>query len=109
MWNGYFAETKHTNSLPFFASEHALNILIKMDPTESTLYPDLVLSISSSFLAKHKSLIEGLKKGDQISFEAKVMSLGNEFKMHHLHGLKIDKTGVFKELNDIIVRESTLP
>jgi hypothetical protein len=37
------------------------------------------------------------------------MSLGNEFKMHHLHAFNIEKTGNYKELNDIIVRESALP
>jgi hypothetical protein len=37
------------------------------------------------------------------------MSLGNEFKMHHLHLLDFEKTGEHMELSDIIVRESTLP
>jgi len=37
------------------------------------------------------------------------MSLGNEFKMHHLHALSMETTGQFKELSDIIVRESALP
>ena len=54
-------------------------------------------------------IINSLRKGDEIVFKAKVMSLGNEFKMHHLHALDIRKTGEFKELSEIIVRESTLP
>ena len=29
-WTGYLAETKQTNALPFFASDHALNVLVKM-------------------------------------------------------------------------------
>jgi hypothetical protein len=37
------------------------------------------------------------------------MTLGNEFKMHHLHAIDVEKTGGFKELNQIIVRESALP
>jgi hypothetical protein len=37
------------------------------------------------------------------------MTMGNEFKMHHLHGIDFEKTGNFKELSEIIVRESTLP
>lgn len=48
-WKGYFAETKQSSGaqLPFVGSDHALNILVKMMPSESVLYPDLVLSISS--------------------------------------------------------------
>ena len=53
-WTGIFAEIKHTNALPFFASDHALNVLVKMEPTESSMYPDLVLSISSELLGKKK-------------------------------------------------------
>jgi hypothetical protein len=37
------------------------------------------------------------------------MNLGNEFKMHHFHAIDIEKTGQFKELSEIIVRESALP
>lgn len=98
-WTGYFAESKKTNQLPFFGSDHALNILVKMMPSESTLYPDLVLSISSELLRKNREMIDGLKKGEELSFKAKIMTLGNEFKMHHLHALELEKTGVYKELS----------
>ena len=37
------------------------------------------------------------------------MTLGNEFKMHHLHAMNIEKTGQYKKLDDIVVRESALP
>jgi hypothetical protein len=37
------------------------------------------------------------------------MSLGNEFKMHHLHLIDFEKTGDRMELSEIVVRESTLP
>ena len=42
-------------------------------------------------------------------FNARIMSLGNEFKMHHLHAIKFEVTGQSIQLSDIIVRESTLP
>eukprot|EP00349_Pseudokeronopsis_sp_Brazil_P007388 CAMPEP_0202962660 /NCGR_PEP_ID=MMETSP1396-20130829/6761_1 /ASSEMBLY_ACC=CAM_ASM_000872 /TAXON_ID= /ORGANISM="Pseudokeronopsis sp., Strain Brazil" /LENGTH=182 /DNA_ID=CAMNT_0049683391 /DNA_START=435 /DNA_END=983 /DNA_ORIENTATION=+ len=108
-WEGYFAELKPTNTLPFFASDHAMNILVKMDPSESSMYADLVLSISSEFLRENKEMINSLAKGDGLNFEGKFMTLGNEFKMHHLHALKITKNGQFKTLSDIIIRESALP
>ena len=90
-------------------SDHALNILIKMTPSESVLYPDLVLSVSTKMYAEKGALIKNLQKGDELEFTAKVMSLGNEFKMHHLHALDINVTGKSVVLSEIIVRESTLP
>lgn len=60
-------------------------------------------------MSEKRELIKSLKKGDELRFEARVMSLGNEFKMHHLHAIGFEKTGGFKELSEIIVRESTLP
>jgi hypothetical protein len=80
-----------------------------MAPSESLLYPDLVLSVPTKLYNEQRSLIQSLKRGEQIAFKAKVMSLGNEFKMHHLHAEEIQKTGEFKELTEIIVRESALP
>lgn len=91
-------------------SDHAQNVLIKMSPTESSMYPDLVLSISSELLRLKKSdVFDRLKKGDEVRYKAKIMNLGNEFKMHHLHAIDIQLTGGHKELNEIIVRESALP
>lgn len=69
-----------------------------MEPTESSIYPDLVLSVSTELLNKKKALFDNLKKGDNIKFRAIIMALGNEFKMHHLHAIDIEKTGVFKDL-----------
>ena len=55
-WDGYFADTKQTNALPFFSSDHAINVLVKMMPTESSIYPDLVLSIGSELLNRKKTM-----------------------------------------------------
>ena len=80
------------------SSDHALNVLVKMEPTESSMFPDLVLSVSSDLLNRKRSMFSGLKKGDEISFRAKLVNLGNEFKMHHLHALEVTVTGKKKEL-----------
>lgn len=80
-----------------------------MKPSESVLYPDLVLSVSSRLLSTKGDIIRNLQKGDEIAFDARIMSLGNEFKMHHLHLLDFEKTGEHMELSEIVVRESTLP
>ena len=61
-WRGYYAETKPGSGaqLPFIQSDHALNILIKMKPSESVLYPDLVLSVSSRLLTHKGDIIRNL-------------------------------------------------
>jgi len=56
-----------------------------MSPSESTIFADLVLSISTEVYNKNKQLFDGLRKGDGIDFQAVLVGLGNEFKMHHLH------------------------
>jgi hypothetical protein len=80
-----------------------------MMPSESILYPDIVLSVSSRLLNQKGEIIKSLNKGDEIAFDARIMSMGNEFKMHHLHLLEFDKTGNSTPLSEIVVRESTLP
>ena len=56
-WRGHFAETKVTNAFPLWGSDHALNVLIKMSPSESPLYPDLVLSLSNQVLNQKRALL----------------------------------------------------
>ena len=49
-WQGFFAEVK-TKAGPFdflVNNEHYLSILIKMSPSESVMFADLVLSVSSN-------------------------------------------------------------
>ena len=49
-----------------FGSDHALNLLVKMSPSESTVYADLVLSIGSTLLAEKRDLFKSLASGDEI-------------------------------------------
>ena len=46
-WDGYYIDTKYKHkSYSFIGSEFFMSILIKMDPSESDNYADIVLSIS---------------------------------------------------------------
>jgi hypothetical protein len=48
-WTGYFAEVKKRQPSVFgWNNPNALAILVKMDPTESSVYADLVLSVSAT-------------------------------------------------------------
>ena len=109
-WSGYFADVKKKDkSLLGLSDEHFLTIFVKMEPSESSIFADLVLSISTKMYEKNRDFYDLLKKGEGISFEATMVGLGNEFKMHHLHGKRVTKNSSFKELDDILVRESSLP
>jgi len=109
-WQGYFAEVKSKdNGFWLFNNEHYLSILVKMAPSESAMFADLVLSVSSNLYNENKIFYDSLKKGDGIDFEAVLVGLGNEFKMHHLHAKAVFHNGSYKELDEIVVRESALP
>ena len=109
-WNGYYADVKQKHQgFSLFNNDHYLSILVKMSPSESDLFPDLVLSVSSVYYNENKEMLDGLKKGDGIDFKGVLVGQGTEFKMHHLHSKLIEKNGNFKRLSEIVVRESTLP
>ncbi len=96
-----------------------MNLLVKMTPTESALYADLVLAVPSDFLKENKDLFYNqtfsenhrapLQKGDEILFKGRFVTLGDEFKMHHLHLIEVQPTGNRIQLDTIIIRESSLP
>ena len=109
-WNGFFAEVKERQKSFFgFNNEHHLSILVKMEPSESSIFADLVLSVSTNMYQANKAFYDGLKKGDGIDFDATLVGLGNEFKMHHLHAKKVKTNDTYKALAEIVVRESALP
>jgi len=107
-WQGFFADVKYRNK-GFLFPDIEPNILVKMEPSESTIFADLVLTVPSSVYKNSKQMIDDLKKGTGIKFVAVVQGLGTEFKMHHLRAIDIQKTGNFKILSDIVVRDSALP
>lgn len=65
-------------------SEYFMSILIKMDPSESEDFADIVLSISQDAYKNNKEVLDSLNKGDHLYFKGKLRTMGNEFKLHHL-------------------------
>lgn len=60
-----------------------------MEPSESTVFADLVLTIPAEMYKNNKKMFDGLKKGNGLKFDAIVQGLGSEFKMHHLRALEV--------------------
>lgn len=112
-------EAQKDNVSWLFGTTHSMSVLIKMTPSESGLYADLALSVSSQFLQANQDLFSNqtqsethrtpLHKGDEVLFRAKFVTLGDEFKMHHLHLMEVQPTGNRKKLDEIVVKESSLP
>jgi len=68
-WTGVFAEVKaKQKGFVLFGTEHHLSILIKMQPSESDKFADLVLSISTTIYEKEKAFYDSLVKGDELDF-----------------------------------------
>jgi hypothetical protein len=81
-WEGYFIDFKSKINSAY--TYNGMSILIKMNPSESETFADIVLSIPKNAYQKHKDTISSLKKGDHVNFKASILSMGNEFKLHHL-------------------------
>ncbi|CDW83654.1 UNKNOWN [Stylonychia lemnae] len=108
-WLGYFSEIKDTDRFPLFSDTIVKTIMIKMFPSESMMYPDIVLSIPYSLDKQLSEMFSTLKKGHELRFKAKLVSIGNEFKMHHLLAQSIQKTGYLRELSELFVRDGSMP
>ena len=68
-WQGYFADMKPRQKGLFWPNVE-LNLLVKMEPSESTVFADLVLTVDAEKYKAYKQMFDGLKKGDGIRFEA---------------------------------------
>ena len=108
-WDGYLYEAKEKNEklMGLLNNERYLTLLIKMEPSESQILPDLVLSVSTNEYKANKNVYDNLRPGDGIDFDAIMVSLGNEFKMHELRAKSVKKNGQSRKFNDIEVKESS--
>jgi hypothetical protein len=52
-WSGYFADVK-VRSKGIWFTEVEMNILVKMEPSESTVFADLVLSVENDVYKKNR-------------------------------------------------------
>ena len=84
-----------------------------MNPSESESFADIVLTMSDEAYKLNKATVDNLQKGDHLNFKARIRSMGNEFKLHHLRlvgetGSLID-TGKSEDYDHISVAETKLP
>jgi len=102
-WSGYFIYgfTLQDNSL--FRKRDTYNFLIKMEPSESEHYPDIILTMSYDNYQRNQDIIKNLNLGDKISFEASFTKIGDERHFLIMEALNVQKReGESKKFENLI-------
>lgn len=98
-WDGYLLKVKENPSV-WFRDDHAVIILVKMQPSESDIHADLLLSMDDHDLADYRDDLAALDRGSHFAFNATFVSVGSENNLHHLHAHSIKKLEGFLEIAD---------
>jgi hypothetical protein len=79
---------------------HSSSMMIKMEPSdqEGGHGADLGLSLSERVLTQYKDVIDDLKRGDHVRFNATILSMGDISHLHHLHLFGIEKLEGHKDV-----------
>lgn len=95
-WDGYLMKASINEG--WFQGQHAAVLLVKMQPSESDIYADLVLTMSQEDFLLSKDQIVLLDRGSHFSFNATLTAVGDEEAIHHLHAHGIYKLEGFLEI-----------
>ena len=77
---------------------HAVGVLVKMQPTESEFFPDLILALDTEKADQYSELIGNLNRGTEIIFNATIISVGNDIKTRHFHIVDLIKGEGFMDV-----------
>ena len=97
-WDGFLMRV--TQNVGWFSGDHAVVLLVKMQPSESDIHADLILSMDLNHFHDSKDEIIKLDKGSKFKFNATFISVGNEQQLHHLHAHSIESTEGFLDIPD---------
>ena len=64
---------------------HAATLLVKMSPSESEVHADIILSFDDDELRVFAPVLSTLERGSHFAFNATLVTMGNEHRLHHLH------------------------
>jgi hypothetical protein len=56
-----------------------------MDPSESEIFPDIMLAFDSNRADEYIDILTELNRGDAFGFNATLMSLGTGYNTRHFH------------------------
>lgn len=95
-WDGYLMRANENYG--WFRGDHAVVLLVKMEPSESDIHADLILSMSDTSFYANRPALASLDRGSHFRFNATFVSPGNEQQLHHLHADYIEKIDGFLEI-----------
>jgi hypothetical protein len=95
-WEGFLMRA--TESQGWFKGDHAVVLLVKMQPSESEIHADLILSMDEHDFLKNRKDIADLDRGSKFVFNATFQNVGNEQQLHHLHAFYLKKVEGFMEI-----------
>lgn len=92
-WDGYVVRVNLNDDDPMSMAYHSTNIMVKMTTSdiEDGHGADIGVTLSESNLEKYSEVIETLKIGDHIKFNATLLSMGDRHHLHHLRAFGIEK------------------
>eukprot|EP00826_Nyctotherus_ovalis_P065078 TRINITY_DN9557_c0_g2_i6.p1 TRINITY_DN9557_c0_g2~~TRINITY_DN9557_c0_g2_i6.p1 ORF type:complete len:202 (-),score=67.21 TRINITY_DN9557_c0_g2_i6:108-713(-) len=93
-WTGYYILNVETDdSRQFFGKGKYQNFLVKMQPTESEHYPDIILSIPNKIYKANENELKGLVEGSKIWFKGVLKKIGDEAHLHLIEAIQVQKVG----------------
>ena len=96
-WKGYVMKIEDNRESFRRYYAHAVSLYLKMAPSDKDeLFPDLLLSADSQILYKFSQVLDQLKHGDEIIFNAtfKSMKKGKGVsEARHFHLFDLNRTG----------------
>lgn len=100
-WEGYVVRVALNDDDPLQRMTHSATLTLKMDldDHEGQQGPDLGISLSERSLEEMETVIEGLHRGDRISFQGSLQSMGDNNHLHHLHAWSIEQVEGHKNMD----------
>ena len=90
-WDGYLFKFIEIDPRHRWHNAHPFLILTKMIPSESEAHADLIISLDAYEMKQYEEVLNSLKIGDHFKFNATLSAHGDENKLHHLHGIHLEK------------------
>jgi hypothetical protein len=84
-WDGYLVKLAQ-NQGAWWTGGHAATLLVKMQPSESEVHADIILSFDDDELQEFSTALSTLERGSHFAFNGTLVTMGNEHRLHHMHG-----------------------
>jgi len=101
-WRGYVIRVEDFRNSLYSFMHHALVIPLKMTPSESEFFPDVILALDSEIANSLNDMILSLNKGTEVSFNATIINLGHDRKTRHMHVVDMRKESGFMEVSELV-------